>query len=61
MNVLREIRVSATPGTGVLETSWNPAVPSVFTVCKADGSLSVYELKENSVELNEIPAMAHAT
>lgn len=60
MEVIREIRLSATPGVGVLETCWNPAIPNVYTACKSDGSLGAYTILDISIDINEIPAMAGA-
>lgn len=53
--------MSATSGVSVLETCWNPAVPTCYTACKSDGSLGIYNIQENSVDINEIPSMARAT
>nr|CAH7723711.1 unnamed protein product [Callosobruchus chinensis] len=56
--VIKEIRLSATPGTLISEVGWNPALPGVFTACKKDGSLGVYEIKDNIIDVNEIPPAA---
>ncbi|XP_050514328.1 nuclear pore complex protein Nup214 [Diabrotica virgifera virgifera] len=56
--VVKEVRLSATPGTFITEVGWNPAIPGIFTACKNDKILGVYELKGSSVEINELPAAA---
>lgn len=45
VQVLTTIRLSANPATVVIEVNWNPAMPAIFTACKSDGSLGIYELK----------------
>ncbi|CAH1186741.1 unnamed protein product [Phyllotreta striolata] len=61
INVINEVRLSSTPGVHVTEINWNPAVPNIFTASKSDGSLGNYELKGNSVDINEIPAAAECS
>lgn len=39
------MRLSATPGINITEIGWNPTLPAIFTACKSDGSLGVYEMK----------------
>ncbi|VEN45359.1 unnamed protein product, partial [Callosobruchus maculatus] len=58
--IIKEIRLSATPGTLISQVGWNPALPGVFTACKKDGSLGVYEIKDNIIDVNEIPPAAEA-
>ncbi|KAH1004570.1 hypothetical protein HUJ05_005365 [Dendroctonus ponderosae] len=60
LKVLKELRLSMTPGVFVREVNWNPSIPGVFTACKSDGSLGVYELNGDSVSINELPAAANA-
>lgn len=43
--IIKEVRLSSTPGTYVKEIGWNPALPLIFTACKSDGTLGVYEIK----------------
>lgn len=53
ISVIRELRLSANPQTYVSEINWNPSLPSIFTACKSDGSLGVYEIKgRNSYSSN---------
>lgn len=61
IKVLREVRLSSTPNVYVKEVNWNPSIPGIFTACKSDGSLGVYELKGESVDINELPSAAGAT
>ncbi|XP_066143152.1 nuclear pore complex protein Nup214 isoform X2 [Euwallacea fornicatus] len=59
--VINELRLSATPNIHVKEVNWNPSLPNIFTACKSDCTLGVYELKGNSFDINELPAVAGAT
>lgn len=61
IKVIKEIRLSSTPNVYVREINWNPSLPAIFTACKSDGTLGVYELKGESVDINELPAAAGAT
>ncbi|EFA04104.2 nuclear pore complex protein Nup214 [Tribolium castaneum] len=56
-----EIRLSATPSVFVTEVNWNPALGPVFTACKSDGTLGIYEIKSSGIDINELPAAAGAT
>ncbi|RZC32550.1 nuclear pore complex protein Nup214, partial [Asbolus verrucosus] len=58
---LAELRLSATPGVHVLEINWNPALAAIFTACKSDGTLGIYEIKNSSIDINELPAAAAVT
>lgn len=57
---MREIRLSTTPGVNILETNWNPTISTIFTACKADGSLGLYNIQETSVDISELPVAAAA-
>ncbi|KAG5897453.1 hypothetical protein JTB14_002714 [Gonioctena quinquepunctata] len=59
--IIREVRLSVNPGVRVSEVNWNPALPLIFTACKSDGTLGVYELKDNSIDINELPSAAETT
>ncbi|XP_017772452.1 PREDICTED: nuclear pore complex protein DDB_G0274915-like [Nicrophorus vespilloides] len=59
--IIKEIRLSPTPNVKVLQTDWNPAIPDIFTACKSDGSLAVYEFKGNALDIHEIPNAAATT
>nr|XP_023012697.1 nuclear pore complex protein Nup214 [Leptinotarsa decemlineata] len=61
VSVIKELRLSSTPGVTVLEVNWNPALPSIFTACKSDGTFGVYELKGNAIDINELPTAAETT
>ncbi|XP_066255123.1 nuclear pore complex protein Nup214 isoform X2 [Euwallacea similis] len=61
LKIINELRLSATPNIHVKEVNWNPSLPNIFTACKSDCTLCVYELKGNSVDINELPAAAGAT
>lgn len=61
ISIIREVRLSATPGTYVTEVNWNPSLPGIFTACKSDGTLGNYDLKDNTVEINELPATSRST
>ncbi|CAG9813932.1 unnamed protein product [Phaedon cochleariae] len=59
--VIKEVRLSATPEVTVSEVAWNPALPPIFTACKSDGTLGVYEIKGSSVDINELPPAAQTS
>ncbi|XP_056648879.1 nuclear pore complex protein DDB_G0274915 isoform X1 [Diorhabda sublineata] len=61
ISIIREVRLSATPGIYVTEVNWNPSLPGMFTACKSDGSLGNYDFKDNTVEINELPAASQST
>lgn len=61
VELLKEVRLSATPGVSVLEINWNPTVAMVFTACKSDNSLSVYEMNGQTLDINELPSASAAT
>ncbi|KAK9879386.1 hypothetical protein WA026_006456 [Henosepilachna vigintioctopunctata] len=61
ITILNEIRLSTTQGVKILAANWHPTVATIFTDCKTDGSLGVYELKGKSVEIKKLPAEATAT
>lgn len=45
VQTLNTLRLSTNPSTYVTEINWNPALPALFTACKSDGSLGIFELK----------------
>lgn len=45
VSIIKELRLSANPAVHVTEINWNPSLPLVFTACKNDGTLGVYEIK----------------
>ncbi|XP_022901853.2 nuclear pore complex protein Nup214 [Onthophagus taurus] len=59
--ILQEIRLSTTPGVNILDICWNPGVPSMLAVCKDDGSLGLYNVKENGIEIKELPKTTGCT
>ncbi|XP_018325746.1 nuclear pore complex protein Nup214 isoform X2 [Agrilus planipennis] len=59
--VVNEVRLSASPNVSITDVSWNPAIPGIFSACKNDGTLGVYEFKETGIEIKELPSDAHAT
>ncbi|XP_018561339.1 nuclear pore complex protein Nup214 [Anoplophora glabripennis] len=61
ISIIKEVRLSSTPGTYVKEIGWNPTLPLIFTACKSDGTLGVYEIKGVSININELPAASEAT
>jgi nuclear pore complex protein Nup214 len=58
---LGEVRLSPTPAVYVVDVNWNPTLASVFTACKSDGTLGIYEVKNPGIDINELPAVAGAT
>ncbi|KAJ8958878.1 hypothetical protein NQ318_019645 [Aromia moschata] len=61
VTVIKEARLSPTPGVYITETNWNPSLPPIFTACKSDGTLGIYEIKDTSISINELPKAAEAT
>ncbi|KAK4879776.1 hypothetical protein RN001_007922 [Aquatica leii] len=61
ISIVQEVRLSTSPGVDVVETTWNPTLPNVFTACKSDGTLGVYEFKETGIDINELPAESQAS
>ncbi|XP_060517249.1 nuclear pore complex protein Nup214 [Cylas formicarius] len=61
VKLIKEIRLSATPNTFIKEINWNPSLPGIFTACKSDGSLGVYEFKGDAVNFNELPPLSGST
>lgn len=61
VKIIKVVRLSATPNVYIREVNWNPSLPNIFTACKSDNSLGVYELKGDSVDINELPPAAGAT
>ncbi|KAF5284867.1 hypothetical protein FQR65_LT13383 [Abscondita terminalis] len=59
--IVQEIRLSASPGVETVESTWNPTLPNVFTACKSDGTLGVYEFKETGIDIHELPIESQAT
>lgn len=59
--MIKEFRLSATPNVRVTSTEWNPEIADIFTACKSDGSLTLYEFKNGALNINELPAAAGAT
>ncbi|XP_031345632.1 nuclear pore complex protein Nup214-like isoform X2 [Photinus pyralis] len=58
--ITQEIRLSTTPGVCVTQSMWNPTIPNIFTACKSDGTVGLYELKETGLEIKELPAESQA-
>ncbi|KAK5646454.1 hypothetical protein RI129_004918 [Pyrocoelia pectoralis] len=58
--ITQEIRLSPS-ATYVKETTWNPTVPNIFTACKSDGTVGLYELKDTGIEIKELPAESQAS
>ncbi|KAJ8926734.1 hypothetical protein NQ314_020851 [Rhamnusium bicolor] len=58
VTVIKEARLSSTPGICVTEINWNPALPPIFTACKSDGTLGIYEIRGTSIDINELPSAA---
>lgn len=61
LHVVQEIRLSPTPGVAIISVAWNPSISTMFTVCKSDGSLGLYDLKDSKFEITELPNAANAT
>ncbi|XP_050302010.1 nuclear pore complex protein Nup214 isoform X2 [Anthonomus grandis grandis] len=61
VKVLQELRLSSTPNVFIREINWNPSLPMVFTACKSDNTLGVYELKGTAIDINELPSASQAT
>ncbi|KAF7278074.1 hypothetical protein GWI33_008840 [Rhynchophorus ferrugineus] len=61
IKIIKEIRLSATPNVHVNEIGWNPSIPGIFTACKSDGTLGIYELKGDTVDINSLPTESGST
>ncbi|KAF5288978.1 hypothetical protein FQA39_LY03857 [Lamprigera yunnana] len=61
ISIIQEIRLSSAPHVTILETTWNPTLPDVFTACKSDGTLGVYEFKDTGININELPVESQAS
>ncbi|XP_044751181.1 nuclear pore complex protein Nup214-like isoform X2 [Coccinella septempunctata] len=58
--VLNEVRLTCTPGLEILQANWHPTINNIFTECKSDGTLGIYELKDKSVDVKKLPAESKA-
>ncbi|KAL3283257.1 hypothetical protein HHI36_006405 [Cryptolaemus montrouzieri] len=61
ITLLNEVRLSTTPGLKILDAGWHPTIDTIFTECKADGTLGIYELKDKSVDVHRLPAESNAS
>ena len=50
-----EVPSSTPPGIIILELSWNPVLPSMFSVVYSDGSLALYILSEKGFDSATLP------
>ncbi|GJQ67605.1 putative nuclear pore complex protein [Trypoxylus dichotomus] len=61
IRIYQEVRLSHSSDVNIVETIWNPTISSFCAVCRSDGSLAVYDIKETAVEINELPKSTGAT
>lgn len=53
--------MSSTPGIVVTDLQWNPAAPNVIGSVLSDGSAFVYEFKDSSTAISNIPPNSQAS
>lgn len=53
--------ISCSDEVFVLDSKWNPTIPTVYSICKSDGSIDIFDFKKNSSILKtQIPAESHS-
>ncbi|XP_041368937.1 nuclear pore complex protein Nup214-like isoform X2 [Gigantopelta aegis] len=57
----QKVKLNASPGSTLLDLAWNPGNPLMLATCVSDGSVELFEIKENLNIVASLPVSTCAT